>query len=105
MEYKNIINLLDTTPNQLSKFRTKILVQINDDPYGMHNTDSQIKFKISMLKSSLSNYSEANTLAKGTIPTGKCWSPEHHGDILLQRPPRCHLKIPGIFRSDVLGTS
>ena len=64
MEYKNIINLLDTTPNQLSKFRTKILVQINDDPYGMHNTDSQIKFKISMLKSSLSNYSEAIHLLK-----------------------------------------
>ena len=83
MEYKNIINLLDTTPNQLSKFRTKILVQINDDPHGMHNTDSQIKFKTSMLKSSLSNYSEANTLVKGTIPTGKCWSPERNGDILL----------------------
>ena len=30
MEYPKIINLLDNTPNQLSIFRTKNWVEIND---------------------------------------------------------------------------
>ena len=34
-------------------------VQINDDSRGTYNTNSQIKFKISMLKSSLCDYSDA----------------------------------------------
>ena len=31
MEYQKIINLIDITPNQLSKFSTKDWVKINDD--------------------------------------------------------------------------
>ena len=31
MEYKKIINLLDTTPDQPSKFKTRDWVQINDE--------------------------------------------------------------------------
>ena len=54
-----IINLLDSTPNQPTKFRTKNWVEINDDAYGMYNIDSQIKFKTSMLRSSLCDYSDA----------------------------------------------
>ena len=50
IEYQNITNLLDNTPNQSTKFRTKNWVKINDDLQGMHNTNSQIKFKTSMLK-------------------------------------------------------
>ena len=53
MEYQKLINLLDNTPNQPSKFRTKNWVQINDDPPGTYNINIQIKFKISMLRSSL----------------------------------------------------
>ena len=30
MEYEEIINLLDNTPDQLSKFRTKNWIEIND---------------------------------------------------------------------------
>ena len=50
MEYQKIINLLDNTQNQPSKFRTKNWVGINDDSRGRYNTKSQIKFKTSMLK-------------------------------------------------------
>ena len=67
MEYLNIINLFDNTPIQPSKFRTKNWVEINDRSYGTYNTGSQIKFKISMLSSSLCDYSDAYILAKGTI--------------------------------------
>ena len=48
MEYQKIINLLDNTPNQPSKFRAKNWVEINDGLYGAYCTGSQIKFKISV---------------------------------------------------------
>ena len=45
MEYQKIINFLDNTSNQAFKFRTKTLVEINDELRGAYNTNSQIKFK------------------------------------------------------------
>ena len=48
-----MINLLDNTPNQPSKFRTKNWGKINYDLRGTYNTNSQIKFKTPMLKSNL----------------------------------------------------
>ena len=40
MEYQEIRNLLDDTPNQPSKFRTENWFEINDDARGTHNTNS-----------------------------------------------------------------
>ena len=62
-----MIDLLDNKPNQLSKFRKKNWVEINDDSCGTYNTNSQIQFKTSILKSSLCDYSHAYILFKGTI--------------------------------------
>ena len=67
MEYQKIINLLDNTPNQPTKFRTKNWVEINDDSRGTYDTNSQIKFKTSMFRLSLWNYSDAYILVQGTI--------------------------------------
>ena len=67
MEYQKIINLLDNTPNKPTKFRTKNWVEINGDSHGTYNTNSQIKFKTSMLRSSLYDYSDAYILVSGTI--------------------------------------
>ena len=53
MEYQKIINLLDNTSNQPFNFRTKQLVEINDQSKGVYNTNSDIILKTSMLKSSL----------------------------------------------------
>ena len=50
MEYKKIINFLDNTPNQPSKFKTKNCVEINDESHGVCNIGSQIRFKTLMLK-------------------------------------------------------
>ena len=49
MEYQKIINLLGNTPNQPTKFRTKNWIEINDDSSKKYNTNSQIKFKNSIL--------------------------------------------------------
>ena len=68
MEYQKIANLLDgNKSNQPSKFRTKNWVEINDESRGTYNVNSQIKFKTTMLKSSLCDYSDAYILVKGTI--------------------------------------
>ena len=67
MEYQKIINLSDNTPNQLSRIRTKNWVKKDDDLPEIYNTNSQIKFKTSMFKTSISDYSEAYILVKGTI--------------------------------------
>ena len=67
MEYQKIINFLDNTPNQLSKFRTKSWIEINDQSRGMYNVNSNIRFKNTMLKSSLCDYSDAYILVKGRI--------------------------------------
>ena len=67
MEYKKIANLIDDTSNQPSKFITKNWVEINDESRQTCNFNSQIKFKTTMLKSSLCDYSDAYILVKGTI--------------------------------------
>ena len=67
MEYQKIANLIDDTPNQPSKFRTRNWVEINDESRGVYNVNSQIKFKTTMLKSNLCDYSDAYVLVKGTI--------------------------------------
>ena len=67
MEYQKLINLLENTPNQPSKFRTKNWVEINDDKRGTYKTNSQINFKTPMLKSSLCDYSDVYILLSGTI--------------------------------------
>ena len=67
MDYQKIANLIDDTPNQPCKFRTRNWVEINDESRGVYNVNSQIKFKTTMLKSSLCDYSDAYILVKGKI--------------------------------------
>ena len=67
MEYNKIANLIDDASNQPSKFRTKNWVEINDESRGTYNVNSQIKFKTTILKSSLCDYSDTYILVKGTI--------------------------------------
>ena len=67
MIYQKIANLIDDASNQPSKFRTKNWVEINDESRGTYKVNSQIKFKTTMLKSSLCDYSDAYIIVKGTI--------------------------------------
>ena len=59
--------MLDNTPNQPSKLKIENLVEINGESYRVCNIGSQIKFKTSMLRSSLCEYSDVYILPKGTI--------------------------------------
>ena len=72
MEYQKIENVLNNgvaidASNQPSKFRTKNLIKINDESRGGYTTGSDIKFKATMLSSSLCDFTDAYILVKGTI--------------------------------------
>ena len=66
MEYQKIINLLDDTTNQPCKFRIRNWVEINDESKVKYD-NSTIRFKTSMIRSSLCDYSDAYILVKRTI--------------------------------------
>ena len=71
MEYEKIASLLDNASNQPSRinqpFRTNKWVEINDESRGGFTTGSDIKFKTTMLRSSLYDYTDAYILVKGKI--------------------------------------
>ena len=66
MEYHKIANLLESTSDNLSKYRTRNWVEINDDSRGTY-TNANIKFKSTMLKSNLCDYADAYIFVKGRI--------------------------------------
>ena len=67
MEYQKIANLLNFGSNKPSKFRTRNCIEINDEARSTYSHKKQIKFKTSMLRSSLCDYSDAYILAEGNI--------------------------------------
>ena len=66
MEYQKIANLLESTSDNLSKFRTRNWVEINDESRGNY-ANSDIRFKTTMLRSNLCDYADSYILVKGTI--------------------------------------
>ena len=67
MKYQKIANLLNDESNKPSKFRTRNSVEINDEARGTCSLNKQIKFKTTMLRSSLCDYNDAYVLVKGNI--------------------------------------
>ena len=66
MEYRKTANLLKSTSDNLSKFRTRNWVEINDKSRGNY-ANSDIRFKTTILRSNLCDYSDSCILVKGTI--------------------------------------
>ena len=66
MEYQKIANLSESTSDNLSKFRTRNLVEINDESRGNY-ANSDIRFKTTMLRSNLCGYADSYILVKETI--------------------------------------
>ena len=58
-------------------------VEINDEERGKYNINSQIKFKTSLLRSSLCNYSDAYILVSGTITFAVLGASRGNNDIQL----------------------
>ena len=66
MEYQKIAKLLESTSDNLSKFRTRNWVEINDESRENY-VNSDIRFKTTMLRSNLCDYADSYILVKGTI--------------------------------------
>ena len=66
MEYRKISNLLESTSDNLSKFRTRYWVEINDESRGNY-ANSHIRFKTTMPRSNLFDYADSYILVKRTI--------------------------------------
>ena len=66
MEYQKITNLLDTTSDNVPRFITKKWVEVHDQSGNdRYNPSKQIRFKTSMLRSDLCDYSDAYIVVKG----------------------------------------
>ena len=67
MEYQKIANLLGNTSDKVPRPITKKLVEVYDQSGEIYNTNKQIRFKISMLRSDLCDYSDAYIVLKRDI--------------------------------------
>ena len=67
MEYQKIENLLNDESKKPSKFRTRNWVERNYDIRGAYSPDKLIRFKTTILMSSLCDYGNAYILIKGNI--------------------------------------
>ena len=67
MDCQKVINLLDKTPDQPSKFRTKNWVETNNKSWKTYDVNSEVKFKTTLLQSNLYDYRDAYIFVKGII--------------------------------------
>ena len=74
MEYQKITNLLDTTLDEVPRFITKKWVEVHDQSGSAddrYKPNKQIRFKTSMLRSDLCDFSDAYIVVKGDITLTK----------------------------------
>ena len=93
MVYQKIINLLDNSANQLSKFRARNWVEINDESRRQYDSSS-IKFKTSIIRSGLYDYSDACILVSGTI---KIVGAEHEDSAKKKKKKKKNKKNKGVI--------
>ena len=67
METQKIVNLLNGSDNENSKFATKKWYVIDSESKGVYSHENPIKFLTSSLESSLCDYSDAYILVTGNI--------------------------------------
>ena len=70
MEYQKITNLLGTMVDEIPRFVTKKWVEVHDQSGSAddrYKPNKQIRFKTSMLRSDLCDYSDAYIVVKGDI--------------------------------------
>ena len=68
MEYQKITNFLCNITDKVPRFITRKWIEVYGQSGGAYNTNKLIRFKTSMLRSDLCDFSEAYIVVKGTIP-------------------------------------
>ena len=67
MEYQEITNLLGHIPDKVPRFITKKWIEVHDRSGEAYSTNKQTRFKTSMLRSDLCDFSDAYIVVKGKI--------------------------------------
>ena len=67
MEYQKSKNLVDNIPDNVPRFITKKWIKVHDQSRETCNTNKQIRFKTSMLRSDLCDFSDAYIVVKGIV--------------------------------------
>ena len=67
MEFNKINNLLGSAHDEVPRFITKKWIEVQSQSGSTYNTSKPIRFKTSMLRSDLCDYSDAYVWVKGTI--------------------------------------
>ena len=67
METKRILNLLNSSENEYSKFATKKSYVIDTESKGVYSHENPIKLLTNSLESSICDYSDAYILVTGNI--------------------------------------
>ena len=67
MEFNKINNLLDSAHDKVPRFITKKWIEVQSQSGNTYNTSKPIRFKTSMLRSDLCDYSDAYVWVKGKI--------------------------------------
>ena len=67
MEFNKINNLLDSELDEVPRFITKKRIEVQSQSGNTNNTSKPIRFKTSMLRSDLCDYSDAYVWVKGKI--------------------------------------
>ena len=102
MEYQKIANLLGNIPDKVPRFITKKWIKVHDQSGETYNTNKQIRFKTSMLRSDLCDYSDAHIVAKGivTVSADERDRDEMNRQVILKNNApfiSCISKINGVF--------
>ena len=74
MEYQKITNFLGTAPDEVPRFITKTWVEVHDQSGNAEDRckpSKKIKFKTSMLRSDLCDFSDVYIVVKGNITLKK----------------------------------
>ena len=73
MEFQKVINLLDITSDykDLPRYVTKKWIEVYDQSEKNYNVNKEIRFKTSMLRSDLCDFSDAYIVVKGNITVVK----------------------------------
>ena len=67
MEFNKINNLLGPAHHEVPRFITKKWIEVQSQSRSTYNTSKPIRFKTSMLRFDLCDYSDAYVWVKGTI--------------------------------------
>ena len=67
MEYQKITNFLGNIPNKVLRFITRKWIEVHDQSGETYNTNKQIRFTTSMLRSGLCDFNDAYIVVKGIV--------------------------------------